>query len=475
MIFLSINLPSSPLSAKNPYKNNSLTPAVQKKERFFMGLKFNEKQARAWNILTSPGKTRILFDGGSRSGKTALIVEYLVRRALQYPGSRQLAARKCRAHAKSSLWEDTIKSYLSKFLPAACYKYNESELAVIFSNSSRIIIGGLDDAERTEKILGNEYITVFLNEATQLSFQSMQMAVTRLSQTSFDHKKRKAVPKLIMDCNPRGPRHWLHFVGVRHMDPESGKSLPDKQKWARVNWSAYDNKENLPSEYLEALEALPQRMKERMLSGIWRDNEGAVYDEFEEEFHTIAPFPIPEDWKKIRAIDFGYTNAFVCLWGALDHDGRLYIYRELYKSRTRTRVLAQEIKELSGKEKYICTVADHDAQERAELENEGIVTKAAEKKVISGIQKVKNRLAKLSDGKARLYFFNDLKNILSEIYDYKWLPPDPSGNAREEPLKLNDHAMDALRYMVMALDGKKNTASFRSCNIPCETDGRWEF
>ena len=439
-----------------------------------MGLVFNEKQRYAWNILTSPNKSRILFDGGSRSGKTALIVEYLVRRALQYPGSRQLAARKCRSHAKTSLWEDTIKGYLRKFIPSDLYRYNESELSVIFSNSSRIIVGGLDDAERTEKILGNEYITVYLNEATQLSYQSMQMAITRLSQNAFDAQRRKAIPKLIMDCNPRGPRHWLHFVGVRHIDPESGSSLPDVKKWARVHFSAYDNKENLPPEYLASLESLPLIMRERMLSGIWRDNEGAVYDEFDEDTHVTTPFPIPDEWQKIRAIDFGYTNAFVCLWGAIDHDGRLYIYRELYKSRVRTRVLAEEIKRLSGKEKYFSTVADHDAQERAELEEAGILTKAADKKVIIGIQAVKNRLAKLENGKCGICFFSDLKNLLSEIYDYKWLPANSYCNAREEPLKLNDHAMDALRYMVMALEKKEKTSTFRSITVNIHNDGRWQ-
>ena len=69
-----------------------------------MQIKLNDKQTLAWKkILTNPQKTRILFDGGSRSGKTFLIVQYLFLRAFQYPGSRQLLARKFRAHAKTSL------------------------------------------------------------------------------------------------------------------------------------------------------------------------------------------------------------------------------------------------------------------------------------------------------------------------------------------------------------------------------------
>lgn len=208
-----------------------------------MGLKFNPKQSEGWKLLASPKKTRILFDGGSRSGKTALIAEYLVRRALQYPGSRQLAARKHRAHAKTSLWSDTLKSYLVRNLPSGVCRFQESELTIVFYNGSSIMVGGLDDAERTEKILGNEYITVFINEATQISFAAMQIAVTRLAQRVQDRKGRTAVPKLILDCNPRGPRHWLHYVGVRHVDPETEQPLADAPRWARLNWSAYDNRE----------------------------------------------------------------------------------------------------------------------------------------------------------------------------------------------------------------------------------------
>ena len=437
-----------------------------------MGLHFNEKQKQAWRLLTARDKTRFLFDGGSRSGKTALITEYLVRRALHFPGSRQLAARKYRNHAKISLWDDTFRHYLSAHLPHSYYHMTESDLTIRFRNGSSIMVGGMDNADRMEKILGNEYITVFLNEATQLSYEAMQMAATRLAQRTRNSKGRFAIPKLILDCNPRGPRHWLHYVGVRQIDPDTEKPLPDAAAWARLNWSAYDNRENLPPEYLAALEALPEIMRERMLNGIWRDNQGAVYSEFDEDRHTIEPFEIPADWKRIRAIDFGFTNPFVCLWGALDSDGRLYLYREHYKAGVRTAEHAQTILKLSEGERYLLTAADHDAGERAELTAAGIHTAAAYKAVAAGIQGVKNRLAVQADGKPRLFFFRNLKNTLSEIYDYRWAPAANEINAREEPIKLNDHAMDALRYMVMALD-RSAGGEFRSASTVRTPQERW--
>lgn len=441
-----------------------------------MGLKFTEKQKKGWAMLASRNKTRILFDGGSRSGKTALIAEYLVRRAMQYPRSRQLAARKCLAHARTSLWNDTIKNYLARFVPSELYRCSESALAVRFLNGSEILVAGLDDAERSEKILGNEFITVFLNEATQFSWETVQMAATRLAQKAYGSDGRPAVPKLVLDCNPRGPRHWLHCVGVRQTDPETGKALSDGGKWARLSWSAYDNRANLPPEYLAALEALPEVMRNRMLNGVWCDNTGAVYQEFDEGKHVVAPFPIPPDWKRMRAIDFGYTNPFVCLWGALDPDGRLFLYREWYKASVRTAVHAETIRRLSGTESYFLTVADHDAAERAELDSLGIRTEPAEKNVIAGIQRVKCRLADAGDGKPRIFFFNTLRNLLSEIYDYRWADGGNGNvNAKEEPVKLNDHAMDALRYMVAALDGRGAKKRMRSISVPGTAANRWDF
>jgi phage terminase large subunit len=381
-------------------------------------------------------------------------------------------ARKCRAHAKTSIWNDTVKQYLARFIPRRFYKLQETELSVVFWNGSQIVIGGLDDAERTEKILGNEYITVFLNEATQLSWETAQMAMTRLAQRCADAKGRFAVPKLILDCNPRGPRHWLHYVGVRQLDPESEKPLHDAANWARLNWSAYDNKAHLPPAYLEALEALPELMRDRMLNGVWRSNEGSVYSEFDEDVHVLDDFAIPPHWRRLRAIDFGYTNPFVCLWGALDEDGRLYVYREHYKASTRTAEHAGIIKRLSGEERYFVTVADHDAAERAELENCGVRTEPAKKEVLSGIQAVKGRLSPQGDGRPRLFFLRSVRKLLSEIYDYRWEGRREGVNAKEEPLKLNDHAMDALRYMVVAVD-KAPLKELKSASSGRPGDGRW--
>lgn len=417
-------------------------------------LNLTNKQRLGYYLLLSKEYTRILFDGGARSGKTTTWIEWMIQRAFQYPGCRQFVGRLCRTHAKQSLWNDSFRKYLRMNIPREYYNLYEADMIIRFFNDSEIIIGGLDDAEHVEKVLGNEYVTVTLNEATQLSYNTMQVLETRLAQRCYDKDGNMCIPKLVLDCNPRGPRHWLHLVGVRHVDPQTEEPLANREKWARLNWSAYDNYVNLPKEFIQSLESLPEVMKKRMLYGQWVSSDGLVYEEWDEDTNVIDDFEIPESWTRFRAIDFGFTNPFVCLWGAMDNDDRIYIYREIYRKGVRTAVLADEIKDKTGTERILFTVADHDAQERSELESAGIFTEAAHKAVNLGIQQVKNRIAKAGDGKPRLFVFRSCKNILTEFGSYEWLANPNGGNQKDAPKKENDHAMDALRYMVVAVNEK---------------------
>lgn len=141
----------------------------------------------------------------------------------------------------------------------------------------------------------------------------------------------------------------------------------------------------------------------------------------------------------------------------------------------RTAEHARIIRELSGDETCSVTVADHDTAERAELELPGIRTKPAGKSVIRGIQQVKNRLAEAGGGRPRLFFFSTLKNTLEEICNYIWAQESGKVNAREEAVKLNDHAMDAM-CLVTALDsGTRGEWKVKSLSAEKDPDSdlRW--
>jgi hypothetical protein len=113
----------------------------------------------------------------------------------------------------------------------------------------------LDDKDRTEKILGQEYATMFFNECSQIPWSSRNMAITRLAQ------KTPLRLKAFYDCNPPSEAHWTARVFVGKEDPDTRKKLTDPERFASIVMNPTDNLENLPADYLKELDALPPRMR----------------------------------------------------------------------------------------------------------------------------------------------------------------------------------------------------------------------
>ncbi|MFH1602724.1 MAG: phage terminase large subunit [Pseudomonadota bacterium] len=417
-----------------------------------------DKQLEGTRILVDPAAVRILFDGGARSGKTMLVARWMCNRAFIFPGSKQFGGRFTRKDIPTSCWL-TFKEYLRDYVPPEYYHFRNRDLQIVFANGSFIHFDGLDTKERVDFILGTEWLTMFLNECTQNTYDTVTTMMTRLSQrvTHMDHPDVFGVPKLVMDCNPKHTRHWVYLSAIRNppIHPTDETTIPPEGRWVRLNWSVYDNLTNLPATYLDVLNALPEVKRARMRDGIWKDNEGAVYDEFDEDVHVIDRFTIPSGWRRYRAIDFGFRNPFACIWFATDEDGRLYIYDEHYRSGMIVSDHAEIIKEVSMGERFKWTVADWDAEDRATLHRCGIKTVNAAKTNLRkpGIDAVKERLKVQGDGRPRLFVLRHCVNTISEFYDYAWPTADSAARGKsEDPVDKYNHAMDALRYAVYKLD-----------------------
>lgn len=322
-----------------------------------------------------------------------------------------------------------------------------------YPNGARLWIGGMD---RPGKVLSGERDGIYVNQAEELTLEDWETLTTRTT-------GRGAVtetPMLFGDCNPGPPTHWiinrpsLQVLYSRHED----------------NPTLYDDTGRITDQgrrSMAILDALTGIRHKRLRMGLWVAAEGVVYDDFDRSIHLLDHMPSGwEHWRKIRSIDFGYTNPFVCQWWAIDGDGRMYLYRELYMSQRTVKVHAGQIETLSGDEHYDVTVSDHDAEDRATLVENGIGTSAADKAVSIGIQAVQERLKVAGDGKPRLFI---LKNSLverdeviaerhrpvcteQEFESYMW-PKGADGKAvKEDPVKVDDHGMDAMRYAVMSED-----------------------
>lgn len=427
-----------------------------------------------------------MLTGPYETGKTfAALYKFHLLMCL-FPRSRGLMVRK----TYKSLKQSAIITFEKKVLPVppdhsrSQVRKHGGENVEFYSypNGSRLIVGGMDVSD---KVLSAEYDFIYANQAEELDLDDWE----KLAGRATGRAGNAPYTQMLGDCNPGPPHHWilkrdrLRRFQSRH---EDNPTLYDHR---RGDWTAQGRKS------LATLDSLTGVRYKRGRLGLWVGVEGQVYEDWNQDIHLIEPFPIPQSWRRFRIIDFGYTNPFVCLWAAVDNDGRVYIYRQLYMSQRTVARHMIDIHVHSRGETYEVTLADHDAEDRATLaqtqvitdgalverlkragyqpnraghvEMPGIQTKAADKRVGVGIEKVQQRLKTAGDGKPRLYLFKDClieedpnmaarfrpTSLVEEFPSYAWQPATEDRNTKEEPVKANDHALDALRYGVLYLDG----------------------
>ena len=393
----------------------------------------------------------LLLTGSAGGGKSRLAAEKIHGYCLKYPGSAWLMLRKARQWCSYSIIPFFDRAIVGN---DARVTLNKSQGAFYYDNGSVVYSGGmLDDKQReaVRSIGGDGGLDgVWMEEANAFTRQDFEEAIARIRHTAADWQQ------FILTTNPDAPTHWIYtdlILGGQASVYYSG---------------APDNPHNSP-QYIENLKRLTGVMYERLVLGHWVQAEGAVYPDFDPAIHVIDPFGIPPDWKRYRAIDFGYNNPFTCQWWAEDHDGNLYLYRELYGTRRLVEDWAADIVALSGRRSFVATYADHDAEDRATLERHGVETLPAVKAVSPGIQAVGARLKVQDNGKPRLFIMRgalveadpllEAKKkplcLQDELPGYAWPKGIDGKPHKEQPVKDNDHGCDAMRYLIASIEDQK--------------------
>jgi hypothetical protein len=394
-----------------------------------------------------------VLGGPAETGKTFGCLQYADALLWKYPGAQGVMCRKTYA----ALIGSAVRTYLRILgpdTPVAAYG-GEKPQWFDYPNGSRLWCAGLDKAG---KALSTERDFIYVNQAEELTLGDWETLTTRCTGRGAVMPYTRAFG----DCNPGPPQHWIKQRAA------SGRLLLIESRH-EDNPTLYDEAGGLTAQgrrTMGILDALTGVRKLRLRFGKWAATEGAVYDEFDTAVHVVDPFPIPADWRRVRSIDFGYTNPFVCQWWAIDGDGRMYLYRERYRTKTLVEDHAKAILALSGGERFEATVADHDAEDRATLHRHGVETMPAWKSIRAGIDAVLGRLRRAGDGRPRLFVFRganaDRDESLSdrklpagteeEFGDYAWPKGTDGKPVKELPVGVNDHGMDAMRYAVAYVD-----------------------
>lgn len=419
--------------------------------------------------LFQSAENEILLSGAAGTGKSVGALMYLHLACLSKPKVRALIVRKTHASltastlvtfrekvAKEAIAAGLLRFYGGSAQEPASYKY---------ANGSVIIMGGLDRASR---LLSTEFDLAFVDEAIETTAEDLDTIVTRLRNGVLSRQR------LIMATNPGPPTHHLK------QRADAGRCLllystheDNPRLYADGEWTEYGRT------YLARLDTLTGARFHRMRWGRWVAAEGLVYEAWDPSVHLVDAAGVPDGGTLWISVDFGFTNPTVVQFWREDGDGRLYLTRELYRSgrlvEDHARDIIAVLKDSHGNWRGPsprAVICDHDAEDRATLERHlGLSTVAAKKTVSDGIQAVQGRLRPAGDGRPRLFI---VRGALverdaeldaakkpccteEEITGYVWDRGTAQQQAadkppKEVPVKVNDHGMDAMRYMVAELD-----------------------
>jgi PBSX family phage terminase large subunit len=383
--------------------------------------------------LVKGGAKHILLFGGSRSGKTTVLVMAVIYRALRFAGSRHLICRLRAKDARSSVLRETLLPWLANTIGSGNYTYLAHENMITLFNGSEIWIGGLGDREQADKILGHEYNTIYFNEISQLSYAAVTTAYSRLAMRIPGCRNL-----FLYDCNPGSPLHWAYKIFIRRKTFLTGEPLEKPELYASMILNPDDNREHLPEDYIsDILDALPKKQRARFRDGAWVKAEGVIYEKFDETM-ILKPEELPKQFDRLSAgQDFGLNITNVKIGIAADV---IYVLADCGAYNMTTKSFNDELTARkwfdTGAEGFDFPVyCDPAGGERIQEITGGV---KANNSVESGIDYIS---AKIERG--QFFVSSACTGVLSEIWDYC---RDEAG----EIVKVNDHFMDALRYAVFS-------------------------
>lgn len=418
------------------------------------------KQLDFLNKTLDPnGPKFITYCGGVGSGKTMIGCITMLSQAVMHGGD-YLIGRQFMPELRAT----TYKTFLDICPPELIIEHRIADANIVLKSASgkpaTIMFRGLEDPEKYRSLNLSGF---YVDEGNQISEEAFLLLQGRL-------RNMQGLRKGIITTNPRG-HDWLYMYFVKK---DFFKSEEIKKNYYLIQAPSTENV-HLPDGYVENLLATysDERIK-REIYGSFDSFEGQVFSEFRRDTHVIKPFHIPANWPRIVGIDHGYRNPAAWIFAAVSPDAELYVYREFYQRE----YLITEIlhgNNLEGKtgvlqlchnEKIEVAAIDPSVRARSGVKGESVLDEylehlpkefpliMANNDKTLGINRLK-RYLKIDNkiGKPMLYIFDTCTNLIEELVKYRYQELNPRAAGRkaekEEPYKVDDHAIDALRYLVM--------------------------
>lgn len=430
-------------------------------------------QPKQWEFLRR-GEYEVLYGGAAGGGKSdALIIEAL--RQIHIPHYRGLIMRK--TYPECAVLVDKTLSYYPRICPGA--RYNDSKHMWVFPSGAKIYFGSMQHSGDRIKYQGQNYDFIGIDELTHFTLEEYSYLKSR---------NRPSGPGtrvyIRATCNPGGVGHaWVRerfITGKKPLETVTETVTVDGRSYERtrafVPATVFDNQALLTNDpdYVATLASLPEGDRRALLYGDWDSFSGQVFTEFRNNpegyvsrrwTHVIRPFEIPAHWRRYRSFDFGYAKPFSVGWWAVDTEGRVYRYRELYGCgaapdtgvKWEPNRIARRIREIEDeleRGNTILGVADPaiwdvryglEASPAQAMERYGIYFDRGDNSRLAGKMQLHYRLAFDGEGYPMLYVFDTCRDFIRTIPALCY----SENRAEDVDSRMEDHIYDETRYFLM--------------------------
>jgi phage terminase large subunit len=435
---------------------------------------------RQAKFLSAP-QQEVLYGGAAGGGKSFALLADAVRYH-EHPAFNGLLLRRTNDELRELIWK-SMELYTQ--LPGVTSKnWSDSKKTWTFPNGGHLWLTYLEQDKDVLRYQGQSFTWIGFDELTQYStpfaWDYLRGRLRTTDKTIEPYLSQRGT------TNPGGPGHgWVKkmFIDPAPYDtefpatniedetvflvPEGDPQFPP-ERWGtplfyrRFIPARLSDNPSLGYQYKANLLSLPEQQRRQMLDGDWMVSDGAAFPEFRRGTHVIPKFDIPDTWMKFRSCDFGYSqkSASCVHWYAVDPDGTIYVYRELYVRGMTGDALSRKIREIEQGENIrygmldssVWHVRGHNGPSIAEeMIHAGTSWRPSDRTPGARVAG-KNRLHELLKideytEKPGILFFDNCRHIAATL---EVIPVDPDGTDDIDDKYADDHDYDSLRYGIMS-------------------------
>ncbi|MFE5868806.1 terminase large subunit domain-containing protein [Streptomyces roseifaciens] len=406
----------------------------------------------------------VLYGGAAGGGKTRALLMDALRDCVMYPGLRVGAFRRTYGELKESLIAELAQAGFARVIGAT---WNGTEYELRFPNGSLLMFRYAETIADATRRQGGQYQKLLFDERTLTPPDVCSFLESRL------RSGRRDIPVLGIrsGTNPGGPGHGA--VKARYIQPTNyGQKVvtDERDRTVRFIPSKLSDNPHVNPEYSKDLQGLTGKLRSAFLDGDWDVFAGQMFPEVKRDRHVVEPMPLPATWKRYNGLDWGYSAPWAVLWAAVDEDGRVWVYREVYRRGVGEAEQAQQILAAEDDGEQVAVRYADDAMWATRGDAKPIAGIYAEHGVhltqagkgagsrVTGWQRVRSYLGEAPPCPhhralgwrtcPRLHLFSTVTELYRELTD---LPHATKGDPEDADTAADDHAADALRYLLTNL------------------------